>query len=66
MIAFVGGPMDGEHLPSDLFDFDEVHIQNKEQDPVYIYYKDEETGNYYYEGEFLSSDIEYEEDEDEE
>lgn len=65
MINLIGGPMDGEQVPVEFFSYDEVHIKNGQDDPVYVYCKDEETGNYNYEGEFSSSDIEYEEDEDE-
>lgn len=61
----MGGPMDGELVPKEFLSFDEVHIQNNQNDPVYIYYKDEETGNYNYEGEFFPSDMEYKEEEDE-
>ncbi|MFY9325218.1 MAG: hypothetical protein WAO29_02035 [Candidatus Nanopelagicales bacterium] len=65
MITLIGGPMDGEQVPNEFYNYYEVHIQNGDSEPVYIYCKDEETGNYKYEGEFSSSEIEYEEDEDE-
>jgi hypothetical protein len=65
MITFQGGPMDGEDVPDEFFPFDEVHIQNDENDPVYVYMKDDDNMCYNYEGEFMPSDIYYKEDEDE-
>jgi hypothetical protein len=65
MIRFQGGPLDGEDIPDEFLDFDEVHIQNDENSPVYIYMKDDENMCYSYEGEFSSDDIYYKEDEDE-
>lgn len=63
MITFQGGPMDGERVPTDFLEFDEIHMQNDENSPVYVYFREEH--NYNYEGEFPPSEIEYEEDEDE-
>lgn len=65
MITFVGGPFDGEEVDEFFFPFGEVHIGKMGSDLVYIYSRNEETMNYDYEGEFKSSEIEYEEDEDE-
>lgn len=66
MITFNGGPMDGEDVDEFFFPFDEIHIGEPGTDLVYVYSRNEETMNYDYDGEFPSSDIEYEEDEDEE
>jgi hypothetical protein len=65
MITFVGGPMDGELVEEFFFPYDEIHIDEAENDLVYIYSRNEETMNYDYEGEFESSETQYEEDEDE-
>ena len=58
--------MDGEDVDDFFFPFDEIHIGKPGTDLVYVYSRNEETMNYEYDGEFTSSDIEYEEDEDEE
>jgi hypothetical protein len=65
MITFVGGPMDGELVEEFFFPYDEIHIDASVNDLVYIYSRNEETMNYDYEGEFESSETQYEEDEDE-
>jgi hypothetical protein len=65
MITFNGGPMDGELVEEFFFPYDEIHISESGNDLVYIYSRNEETMNYDYEGEFESSEMQYEEDEDE-
>ncbi len=65
--VFIGGPWDGGVIAEDMEGIDEVQISlyNKEQEEIfiYVYNYDTDTGNYIYDGEFLPSELEEEEDE---
>lgn len=65
MITFTGGPFDGE-MYDEEYPFDEIHFQRHDDEPVYIYIRDEDSLNYQYQGEFASWEVKYTEDDDEE